>query len=182
VIHGCLAQAFFCVLILIILVSSKKWETFRFSRLPASVGGFLGAFLTLLVSIQLLLGASMRHFHRTGLADDGVLRTEGRWIPAFDEPIIAVLFLHKLTAVLVALALTGSLFMTWRWRGARRHLLLIGGVVLVQIMLGVGVIHTGKSFWITNFHVLSGLAILALSFTFLVRGVRSPGRVEAPTG
>jgi len=88
------------------------------------------------------------------------------------------MFLHKFTALLVLLAATGALLVNWRWLAARRHLLVVGGIVILQIALGIGVIHTGKGFWITNFHVLSGLAILALSFTFLVRGVRSAGREE----
>ncbi len=33
----------------------------------------------------------------------------------------------------------------------------------VQVALGIFVILTGKSFWVTNFHVLNGLALLALS-------------------
>jgi heme A synthase len=33
----------------------------------------------------------------------------------------------------------------------------------IQVALGVFVILTGKSFWVTNFHVLNGLALLALT-------------------
>jgi heme A synthase len=33
----------------------------------------------------------------------------------------------------------------------------------VQVALGIFVILTGKSFWVTNFHVLNGLALLALT-------------------
>ena len=33
----------------------------------------------------------------------------------------------------------------------------------VQVALGIFVILTGKSFWVTNFHVLNGLGLLALS-------------------
>ena len=34
----------------------------------------------------------------------------------------------------------------------------------IQVTLGIFVILTGKSFWITNFHVLTGLTLLVLSF------------------
>jgi heme A synthase len=34
----------------------------------------------------------------------------------------------------------------------------------VQVTLGIFVILTGKSFWITNFHVINGLALIALAF------------------
>ena len=33
----------------------------------------------------------------------------------------------------------------------------------VQVALGIFVILTGKSFWVTNFHVLNGLGLIALS-------------------
>jgi uncharacterized membrane protein len=44
--------------------------------------------------------------------------------------------------------------------------------------LGVSVILTGKSFWVTNFHVLNGLAMLALTCMMAAAawgGVRSAG-------
>jgi heme A synthase len=34
---------------------------------------------------------------------------------------------------------------------------------VVQVILGISVILTGKSFWVTNFHVINGLAMLALT-------------------
>jgi heme A synthase len=51
----------------------------------------------------------------------------------------------------------------------RRLLGLVAVLLVAQLTLGVAVIATGKSFWITNFHVLNGLAILALSFLGAVR-------------
>jgi len=33
----------------------------------------------------------------------------------------------------------------------------------LQVALGIFVILTGKSFWVTNFHVLNGLALIALT-------------------
>ena len=35
---------------------------------------------------------------------------------------------------------------------------------------------TGKNFWVTNFHVLNGLAILAFSFAFAVKSCRVGGQ------
>ena len=49
---------------------------------------------------------------------------------------------------------------------------LLGGTVAIQIILGISVIMTGKNFWVTNFHVLNGLAILAFSFAFAVKSCR----------
>lgn len=171
VVHGCLAQGFFCLLLLIALRASRNWERLGFSRDQRRPATLAGAVLTGMVLVQLLLGASMRHFHRSGLADEGLFLTQGRWIPSFEEPIIAVMFLHKANAYLVLAAVVGAALLLWSRGGAaiRRHLGLLLGLLAVQIGLGLTVIATGKHFWLTNFHVLTGLAIFALSFIFLVR-------------
>ena len=178
VIHGCLAQIFFCLLIYIVLLSSQGWSTLGFvvegKEAPIlRIGGLL---CTILVFSQLIFGASMRHHHRNGLADDGILKTAGQWIPHFDDPTLTYMFLHKLTALLTLGAFAG--FLGWavmsssKNRPVNRHLAWIFGLVLVQVALGVLVIWTGKNFWVTNFHVLNGLGILALTFAFAVRAWR----------
>ncbi len=167
VIHGCLAQAFFCLLILIVMVAGRNWNAARFE---SSSGIRVGSIVLLAsISMQLVLGASMRHFHRYGLADTGLLKTRGEWIPDFGEPIIAVMFLHKATGFLI-LGMTAVLFVLLKGnRRPFRHAGLILGLLIGQVALGLTVIATGKHFWMTNFHVLNGLAILALAFVFLVK-------------
>ena len=173
VVHGCFAQAFFCLLILIVMVASKDWVK------PSSRTGMPKTSITLvsLVYVQLIIAASMRHFHRYGLVDTGILTTQGELIPEFDNPVIVLMFLHKLMAVVI-MVFTAFLFVTVeRSRGEEtplgsRYVYLLGGAVAVQIILGISVIMTGKNFWITNFHVLNGLAILAFSFSFAVKSRR----------
>ena len=182
VIHGCLAQVFFCLLIFIVLNSSRSWDRLPFvtGQAERRVLRFGGASCLVLVVAQLVFGASMRHFHRSGLADDGILKTAGAWIPAFDDPILTFMFLHKVTALsifLTAAALFGwSLTRSSDVASPRRHLLVILVMLLVQVALGVFVIVSGKNFWITNFHVLNGLALLALVFVLLVRSLRGKVR------
>jgi cytochrome c oxidase assembly protein subunit 15 len=184
VIHGCLAQIFFCLLILIALLSSRKW-----GDLPFVTGESERAFLRIgsagcfiLVVVQLVFGASMRHYHRSGLADDGILKTAGAWIPSFDDPVLTFMFLHKLTAVgillFVVILLGWSLSRRSEMKEPSRHLIVILTMLFVQVGLGVFVILSGKNFWITNFHVLNGLAILALVFVLLVRGWRGKLRMD----
>lgn len=182
--HGCFAQCFFCVLILITMVSGKAW----------SVGGFHGSeklirhsrwaaiAFVLIVFTQLIFGASMRHFHRHALADDGLLLTQGQWIPSFDDPMIAMLFLHKFTAFLLLFFAVG---MTLSLRGGipnpafsrlttpRAFCVTLLGLLGLQVALGLTVIGTGKSFWVTNVHVLNGLLVLAFGFVFAVRAICS---------
>jgi len=183
VVHGCFAQCFFCVLILIVMVSGEGWQTggFRGSAELMRRTRLAGGILVAIVLMQLVFGASMRHFHRHALPDDDLLLTQGQWMPSFDDPMIALLFLHKFTACSLLLFVLG---MFLRLGGAvanpalaklatpRHHSAAILGLIGVQIALGLTVIGTGKSFWVTNLHVLNGLLILALAFVFVVRAIR----------
>lgn len=174
VVHGCLAQGFFCLLIWIILASSSHWSRWKPVMSPPVRSRLLSmtSFLCAAVFVQLILGALMRHHHRFGLADTGILLTGGTWLPPFDfdgkNEILVIMFLHKYWAFLVCL-FSVSVFTWTTWALPKGHLLrrLIGGMVLalvIQITLGICVIIWGKPFWITNVHVLNGLLILALSF------------------
>lgn len=193
--HGCFAQCFFCVLILIVMASGDRW----------AAGGFMGGvpalrrmriagiFLVGIVLMQLVFGASMRHFHRHALPDDGLILTQGQWIPSFEDPMILFLFLHKFTAFSLSLYVVGMVLglgrgvtnpVLGRLSTPRRHAGLILGMIGFQIALGLTVIGTNKSFWVTNVHVLNGLVILALSFVFAVRALRgiSPEAALAKPG
>jgi heme a synthase len=179
VLHGCFAQAFFCVLILIVMVSGENWASLGYAA-PPSEGRFLkgsGIGLVAIVGMQLIFGASMRHFHRHALADDDLFHTQGEWIPSFDDPMIALLFLHKFTALCLFLFVTGMVLRLRRKTSisdaaAGTHVSVMLALLIGQIVLGLSVIVTGKSFWITNVHVLNGLAILALAFVFAVKSIR----------
>ncbi len=173
VVHGCFAQAFFCLLILIVMVAGKEWMK-PSRRLGMPKASFA---LMLIVYVQLIIAASMRHFHRHGLVDTGIITTRGALVPSFDDPIVTLMFLHKVMAVCI-LIFTIVLFVTVE-RSRRediplgsQYVHLLGGTVAIQIILGISVIMTGKNFWVTNFHVLNGLAILAFSFAFAVKSCR----------
>lgn len=187
--HGCFAQAFFCVLILIVMASGEAWDGGGFVGDAALLrrSRLAGVALVALVTAQLVFGASMRHFHRHALPDDGLLLTQGRWIPSFEDPMIAFLFLHKTTAYTILLFVVGMNFLLRggrenplirRLSTPRRHAFAILALLLVQVTLGLTVIGTGKSFWVTNVHVLNGLLILAFAFVFAVRALR--GIPDAP--
>lgn len=174
VVHGCLAQGFFCLLILIILISSPRWSEWKAisgdgARTLLRVGS---TFLCSAVFVQLILGALMRHHHRHGLADTGIVLTGGNWLPDSGNAILVIMFLHKYWAFLVTV-LTACLAVAVIQRLRRDHiirrLIIVLALLLgVQIFLGICVIITVKSFWITNFHVINGLLILAMSFVAVV--------------
>ena len=114
----------------------------------------------------------MRHFHRVGLADADLIKTAGQWIPPFDEPIIMVLFLHKWTAFCIFGLVLGLWFKLKNEARIGKHLNILLLLLVGQIVLGLTVIATGKHFWLTNFHVINGLAILAVAFTFAVKSTK----------
>jgi cytochrome c oxidase assembly protein subunit 15 len=184
VVHGCFAQCFFCVLILIVMVSGERWQAggFRGSSALMRRSRLAGGTLVVIVLMQLIFGASMRHFHRHALPDDDLLLTQGQWIPSFEDPMIALLFLHKFTAFALLLFVLGMFLRLAggavaapalsRLATPRRHVGAILGLIGIQIALGLTVIGTNKSFWVTNVHVLNGLLILALAFVFAVRAIR----------
>jgi cytochrome c oxidase assembly protein subunit 15 len=181
--HGCFAQCFFCVLILIVMASGERWAAGGFAESGPGLRRMriAGIVLVGIVLMQLVFGASMRHFHRHALPDDGLILTRGRWIPSFEDPMILFLFLHKFTAFSLLLFALGMVLGLGRGllnpglgrlATPRRHAGLILGLIGFQITLGLTVIGTEKSFWVTNVHVLNGLVILALSFVFAVRALR----------
>jgi len=183
VLHGCFAQCFFCVLILIVMVSHERWDFSGFFGDAALLkrARWAGCALVCLVLLQLVFGASMRHFHRHALPDDGLLLTQGQLIPSFEDPMIVFLFLHKFTAFAVLFFVIGMVLSLGgarpnpeigRLATPRRHVAAVLVLIGVQIALGLTVIGTGKSFWVTNVHVLNGLLILAFSFVFAVRARR----------
>lgn len=183
VFHGCFAQAFFCVLILIAIVASPKWEGSRPVVAHRSRSALM-SFTTISVCVvvtQLALGALMRHHHRFGLADSGIVKTGGELVPAFDHPIITIMFFHKVTAL--AIFLLAFVFFGWLVRQKNmdvrfvRFQSIVAGLLVAQVTLGVLVIVTEKSFWITNFHVINGLAILACAFSIFIWAIRSKNEV-----
>ena len=86
--HACLAQAFFGLVVIIALVTSRSW------RAPAAVAGrgksLRGVALTttIFIYLQLALGATMRHQHRD-LAITDFPTAYGQWIPDTSAAAIA---------------------------------------------------------------------------------------------
>lgn len=187
IVHGCLGQLFFCLLLLITLVSSRDWERRRVASLVnnarvvlASNGLFLAVF------VQLVLGAILRHTQRDHLAASDVITTGGSWFPGIGRADLFMLFLHKnwgfvVAVMVVVVALAARRWLcheTGRWRALPLWLI---AMPAIQVALGVGVIWTGKSFWVTNLHVLNGLGLLAISFalaagSWMGLGAGSSGR------
>ena len=171
--HGTLGQLFFCLLVFIAFVSSRSWTETRLfiSSVEAGKARVWTFALFLCVFVQLVLGATVRHTQRENLVSREILTTKGAWIPSFETPDAFLLFAHKYWGFGVALLV---MFVASRARGwlASAPKIQFAATLLmvlptVQVALGIFVVITNKTFWVTNFHVLNGLGILALTTLLL---------------
>lgn len=172
--HGTAAHLFFCVLVLIAYASSQTWKEGRLNltggaRFWARLGSCA---LFLAVFAQLVIGAILRHTQRQYLAAPDILTTKGVLLPPTQPFDVFILFLHKYWGFSVAALLIVVALQARHWLRDVPALRLIPRGLLVlpvaQVVLGIYVILTGKSFWVTNFHVLNGLGLMVLSFLLMV--------------
>ncbi len=167
--HGTLGQVFYCLLVFIAFASSPTWTEGRLVLSPkaAAQARFWTLTLFLCVFGQLVLGASLRHTQRTHLAASDILTTKGQWLPPTSPPDVFLLFAHKYWGFFVALLIIFVAVRARVWLITLPRMRLAATLLMflptVQVALGIFVILTGKSFWVTNFHVLNGLALIALS-------------------
>jgi heme a synthase len=176
-IHGCTAQLFLCVLILISAALSPAWIA----------GGGAGSLRPLLirrlawllvasVCLQLIIGAVMRHAG-AGLAIQTFPKsTPDFWMPTVHNFPTDIHFGHRIVALwvtLVALALVVSIF-TW----ARNDHRLVGlalaitGLLSFQITLGAHIIWLMRPPLTTTLHVLNGAVILGTALLIALRASR----------
>ena len=103
VVHGCLGQLFYCVLITIAIMSSPRWGNGRLIISSRARSGLirLSTLLFLAVFLQLVFGAVIRHTHRFDLAAPDVITTGGDLVPWGRSFDLVALFTHKAWALVV---------------------------------------------------------------------------------
>jgi cytochrome c oxidase assembly protein subunit 15 len=207
--HGCLAQAFFCLVATIALVTSRFWR--RFERVGDQTEirrlRFWTVLVTVMVFIQLALGASMRHSH-TGLSIPDFPTAYGGIFPPLDAgstarindaratiqaapPITAGLILlqyvHRGWAVLIVIGLFSVATAILRNRQAPAPAKRGAGfwvlLVLTQFALGAWTIWSNKAADIATSHVFVGALTLmtgVLLSVVLSAMLCSPRRDDSP--
>lgn len=211
IIHACTAQAFFCLVALMIAVTSRWWREEPFATEPSGKGRlliWLAAITVVLIYLQLIAGALMRHY-QAGLAIPDLPWAYGQYLPPTTdqglnavnqwrawhpelrlEPVtllqVWVHFSHRIGAVLVSLAvivLAGQV----AWRHADRGLIvrpawLLTLLLFAQLTLGVLTVLWQKPADIASYHVAVGALALFVTFTLGVRAIRLyvARRVPAP--
>ncbi len=201
IVHAALAQLFFCLMCVIALVTSKWWResTTASHKQPRFKPEWLLSVTTLLLLIQLILGATMRHQH-AGLAIPDFPLAYGKIWPAMDgasvslynqhrlelialNPItgvqVGLQMAHRFIALVICLAIAFCAWSTRKQLGAKHCLTRLTSswiaLIVVQALLGAATIWSNKAADIATAHVLMGAICLALGVITVIvsfRGVR----------
>ena len=177
VLHACLAQGFFCIVVLLAVCTSREYLEPPPATRPGDgpVPWIPAAVATGLVYAQLILGAVMRHTG-AGLAIPDVPLAFGRLVPPLQSFEIAVHFAHRVMAIVVAAAVCVSAAPILRRRPARVDLVrparLAVGLVVLQIALGATTVLTHLAVLPATAHVVVGALLLATCLVLTVRAAR----------
>ncbi|MDB5300473.1 MAG: cytochrome c oxidase assembly protein subunit 15 [Phycisphaerales bacterium] len=206
IVHACVAQAFFCLAAFTAVVTSRWWQ--EAPDLSAKPGGrslvILGTVTVALVFLQLIAGATMRHYD-AGLAIPDLPLAYGKiLLPTTADGLAAVNhvrafelnldpvtltqlwlhFTHRIGAVLVTVFVV-----LLAARVLRKHLqpgLVVPATLLLvllqtQITLGILTVLLRKPADVASSHVAVGALVLVTSFVLTVRAMRlySRSRAEA---
>ena len=190
IVHGILAQTFFLSTIFIAYSLSIIRKNKKSNKYPLSVrrGAVV---LTILVYIQLILGAFMRHT-ASGLAIPDFPLMGGMWIPTFSDTMInninvdlfdkgldmvskwqvIIHFLHRLGAIIISAVLCFFIYKFGkhvnknRWES--KILILISIILIIQIILGAATVLSERMPFIASFHVVNGAALLGCCMVFIL--------------
>ncbi len=121
-------------------------------------------FLSLLVVVQLVLGAYVRH-SEAGLACPDFPTCLGFWVPPNLAGIVLNHFAHRTLAYIITLCVLGLVAASLSYQSLaayRNRIYIVLGLILVQILLGVAVVHTKLYFAVTAVHLAVALLILGV--------------------
>lgn len=170
--HAALAQLFFCITVSLALFTSRGWLS-PSSPLPGDTTlRVLASVTSVLIYVQMLLGATMRH-REAGLAIPDFPWAYGRLVPPFWSTDIAIHYAHRGGALVVtAMALAVAAHVYWWHRkhpALRRPALLMVGLVLIQVTLGAFVVLSGLQPIVNTAHLVNGALLLAASVVLALR-------------
>jgi cytochrome c oxidase assembly protein subunit 15 len=181
--HAGLAQLFFCLTVALSLFTSRGWRT---AVDPVDDGTLrrIAAATTILIYVQILMGAAMRHMG-AGMAIPDFPLAFGHVIPPAWSAGVAVHFAHRVGALIVTVAILATAAHVWYRHGGCRELVrpatLLVVLVLVQATLGALVIWTALQPIVNTAHVVNGALVLATSVVLSLRSYRIRFDLPAPS-
>jgi len=173
-VHGCVGQAFLCILIALSISLSRWWNEadLRFRGEGLAVMRRIAWVFVISLFLQLILGAAVRH-SGSGLAIQDFPLSKGQWVPDLKYFSEKIHYAHRVGALVVTLVAT-TLVGLVMWRGRRDRVLSLQAQLLValiafQIALGAHIIWLMRPPLTTTLHVLNGAFILGLSVAMAMR-------------
>lgn len=174
--HAGLAEIFFCLTVAIAVFTSPRWLAPASAPVDDAMLRRVAAAATVLVYVQILLGATMRHTG-AGLAIPDFPLAFGRLVPHVWNFGVAIHYSHRVGAVIVTLAIlaaAGHVFYHHRGRrGLTRPATLLLLLVASQITLGAFVVLSGRQEIINTAHVANGALVLVTSLVLTLHAFRA---------
>ena len=198
--HGAVAQTFLVLVCAIALVTSRWWQNSAAQKQLAVPRGLRShvLYITILIFIQLLIAATMRHQH-AGLAISDFPLAHGKIWPDTSAEAIArynaerveinnvkpltafqvnLQMIHRLVAYAIFLGVAAAAMLARKKLGGRDGLTKCAfvwlGLLTLQILLGAATIWTNKAADIATGHVMVGaLALLVGALWWLVAARRT---------
>ncbi len=192
VIHGCFAQAFFCMTAFTALAMSRWWIEFRdrWNGAGAAAGRLavrLAGMAAVLIFIQLAAGATMRHYDaglaipdlplafgkvlppttEAGLDEANSLRIWTYHLPPATMTQVWLHFSHRVGAIVVTLAIGFLGFHVFKNLRSRRLIVMLAALlcllIAVQFTLGVLTVYWSKPADVASLHVAVGATTLMIT-------------------
>ena len=172
--HAGLAQLFFCMTVGLALFTSRGWLGGVRATEDAGLRRIATA-TTVLVYVQILLGATVRHTE-AGMAIPDFPFAYGRLVPPFWNAGIALHYAHRVGAIVVSLAVLLTVARVWRTHRGEAPLavpaLLLLCLVSLQVVLGAFVVLSGLQPIVNTAHVVNGALVLATSLVLTLRTLK----------
>jgi heme a synthase len=165
--HACLAQIFFSLTVVLVILTSNQWRE-GYQKVSGNGRGLRVFVLLVTVGlfIQLLMGATMRHIG-AGLAISDFPTIDGGWLPAQFTLEKSIHFAHRIGALVMTLSIVALVAYIFRRFSDNIRIVMWSGLlftfVMVQIFLGALVIWLGKPVIATTVHLAVGAICLACS-------------------
>ncbi len=166
--HAGTAQLFLCLVVTIATVTSRRWQEEEPRIEESSVPSLrtLTLATTVLIYLQILLGALMRHTS-SGLAIPDFPLSFGRLVPDHFTPQIEVNYAHRVGAAVVTLFVLWVFSRTLRVQHAEPRLFQLAIILLsalvLQVFLAAETVWSGRATLPTTLHVVGGAFVLAAS-------------------
>ncbi|MEI9961989.1 MAG: COX15/CtaA family protein [Limisphaerales bacterium] len=181
--HATIAQIFLLLMCALAIFTSQFWAKLVASELKINVPSHLRTIVlatTILIFIQLIIAATMRHEH-AGLAISDFPLAYGKVWPAMDADSVALYnqqrvevteqnpitafqiglqMAHRIVALAIAILIAACMWLVWRKLGGKDSLTKLAifwfVLILAQIGLGAWTIWSNKAADVATLHVMVG--------------------------